>query len=174
MLIKEDVYRALTEEGLGESTNVATSRRWPNGVVPYAINSNMPASGGRSIQRAIKHFHENTNVRWVKRTSESSYVEFTFGSINSSYVGRTGGKQRITLNAYWHGGTVLHEMGHCVGFYHEHQRPDRDQYVKIHKENIQKGVNIAVNFGKFSRTSGVAFGPFDTESIMMYLSLIHI
>jgi hypothetical protein len=34
--------------------------------------------------------------------------------------------------------TVLHETGHSVGLYHEHQRPDRDTHIKINYDELFK------------------------------------
>ena len=37
----------------------------------------------------------------------------------------------------WRKGTVLHEIMHSLGFFHEQSRPDRDAEVMIMYENIQ-------------------------------------
>ena len=36
-------------------------------------------------------------------------------------------------------GSAEHEILHALGFYHEQNRPDRDQYVTIHHENVMSG-----------------------------------
>lgn len=37
-------------------------------------------------------------------------------------------------------GTIQHEFLHSLGFWHEHTRYDRDKYVSIQWENIEKGI----------------------------------
>lgn len=36
-------------------------------------------------------------------------------------------------------GHSIHEMLHTLGMYHEHMRPDRDDYITIMWKNIKKG-----------------------------------
>ena len=45
--------------------------------------------------------------------------------------------QQIYLSTVCTYRTILHEIGHTVGFWHEQSRPDRDQYVTIHLENVR-------------------------------------
>lgn len=44
-------------------------------------------------------------------------------------------------------GTIMHEMLHALGFYHQQSSADRDKYVRIAVENIQEGKEH--NFEKF-------------------------
>lgn len=36
-------------------------------------------------------------------------------------------------------GHAIHEMLHALGVHHEHMRPDRDKYITVIWENIEKG-----------------------------------
>ena len=39
-----------------------------------------------------------------------------------------------------HRGIILHEMLHALGRWHEHSRPDRNNYITIHEDNILNGM----------------------------------
>lgn len=146
----------------------ATYSRWPNRTIYYTIAGNMGSINVNKINTAVNEYNSKTNTRWVQRTNQSNYVEFIFGSSNGSdgwaHIGYQGGKQTISLDQYISVGSVIHEMGHTVGLYHEHCRQDRDQYVSIQWGNIQDGQ--AYNFNKY--TSGTDIGPFNINSVMMY------
>ena len=53
-----------------------------------------------------------------------------------------GGANQVSLSSDFFGPEIVaHELLHALGFTHEHQRPDRDQYVTINYRNIWPGKN---------------------------------
>lgn len=66
-----------------------------------------------------------------------------------------------------HVGIAVHEMLHASGFWHEQSRPDRDQFVSIHWENIMPGLEN--NFARYSRAEVDTLSlAYDTGSVMHY------
>jgi len=121
---------------------------WP-GPIPYSLSPSLSRSSKavNAIQLAIDDYHKYTCLRFVKRTTETAYIYFYNGQGCSSPVGRTGRRNTISLSSgCWARSTVIHEIGHSIGFHHEQSRPDRDSYLKIHWENIPD--RLEYNFRK--------------------------
>ncbi|ASZ12049.1 M12 family metallopeptidase [Chitinophaga pendula] len=151
-----------------EGAGVLAVDRWPQARIYYTIASNMYTANRQKITDAINHYNQNTRIRWIPRTNESNYVVFIPGASNGAdgwaAIGMWGGLQNISLDAFISLGSVIHEMGHAAGLYHEHTRRDRDQYIRILWNNIQSGQSY--NFNIYN--SGTDYGTFDFNSVMMY------
>jgi hypothetical protein len=111
--------------------------------VPYIID---PASGDTTnLNTAITQFN-NTFIgviQFVARGSETDYVNFNFDPNNHSGVceafeGRVGGEQTVGGSGSCTVATILHEMGHTIGVWHEQTRPDRDTYVSVNYNAVIK------------------------------------
>ncbi|ETN82729.1 astacin [Necator americanus] len=91
----------------------------------------------------MRHWENYTCVSFVPKLDyHKHYIMFTIDKCGCcSYVGRRGdGPQAISIGKNCDKfGIVVHELGHVVGFWHEHTRPDRDQYVDIFYKSIQPG-----------------------------------
>uniref|UniRef100_W5K2Q8 Metalloendopeptidase n=1 Tax=Astyanax mexicanus TaxID=7994 RepID=W5K2Q8_ASTMX len=85
-----------------------------------------------------------------------------------SYIGRNGGKQQLSIGiGCGYVGIVEHEFLHCLGFFHEQSRYDRDDYVTIHYENIPE--ERRNNFDKVSEDESTVQGtPYNYMSLMHY------
>ncbi|XP_037029201.1 zinc metalloproteinase nas-13-like [Bradysia coprophila] len=116
----------------------------------------------------LNHIVGRTCMRFKTRTTETDYVRVFQGSGCYSYVGRIGGRQDLSLgNGCVFMGTIVHEVIHAIGFYHEQSRSDRDNYVIINWENIAEGQQH--NFDKFEDTMVSPFNvPYDYSSVMHY------
>lgn len=142
------------------------SSRWPDGVVPFTISADFTDDQRRTVRRAIKHWNDRTIMRLVPRSNQADFVHFEPDPDScQSSVGRIGGQQSVgcAIGDGFDTGSVIHEIGHAVGYFHEQQRPDRDQFVTVNTGNIESGKD-----GNFTIRSGTVLGPYDLGSIMHY------
>uniref|UniRef100_A0A671W259 Metalloendopeptidase n=1 Tax=Sparus aurata TaxID=8175 RepID=A0A671W259_SPAAU len=165
--------RAADRQTLRRWRRAATSRPervWPDGIIPYVISGNFTGSQRAIFRQAMRHWEKHTCVTFTERTTEESYIVFTYRPCGCcSYVGRRGsGPQAISIGKNCDKfGIVVHELGHVIGFWHEHTRPDRDEHVSIIRDNIQPGQEY--NFLKMEPGEVDSLGEvYDFGSIMHY------
>ncbi|KAK6726724.1 hypothetical protein RB195_004815 [Necator americanus] len=148
----------------------------PNGniVIPYEINGHFDASQKRTIAVAMRRIEDNTCIRFKIRENEWNYVAILNQNRGGCFatVGRMRGRSSLMLEHNDERSclvtkVVLHELMHVVGLWHEHERYDRDNYVKVHYENIKEG--YWSQFSKVSPYQATTYGiPYDYKSIMHY------
>jgi Astacin (Peptidase family M12A)/Abnormal spindle-like microcephaly-assoc'd, ASPM-SPD-2-Hydin len=138
--------------------------------VPYIIDPN--SGNTANLNTAISQFNSTFSgiIQFVARTDETNYVDFDFDPNNFSGVceafeGMVGGEQVVGGSGSCTVATVLHEMGHTVGVWHEQTRPDRDTYV-----NVNYGAVIKASRSNFDiiLDNQQALTPYDYASVMEY------
>ncbi|KAF8781682.1 astacin-like metalloprotease toxin 5 [Argiope bruennichi] len=145
-------------------------RLWPRGVIPYVFDPGLSSTVRlQMVLKAMWKYGNQTCIRFVPRTREANYVRIYPGQGCHSQIGMTKSKSIQTLSlgkGCGYLGTVLHELGHAVGFYHEHSRSDRDKWIKIFWENIKEGQES--QFKRLEPANNRLLTPFDFNSIMLY------
>ena len=122
------------------------------------------------IRTAMLDINNRTCIQFVPRYNAEWYLEIT-GDQEGCFasVGFTGGYSFLNLSpaSCFDMRTIRHELLHVLGFLHEHQRPDRDQYVDILWENIDE--TLFQQFDLENEASVDYHGlPYDYESVMHY------
>ena len=101
------------------------------------------------------------------KSGDEDYIIFKKASSGcSSTIGSYGGYQDIWLASWcFYKGNIHHEALHALGFGHEMNRPDRDQYVTIKTANIKS--DWLSQFDKSSSADSLG-APYDYLSVMHY------
>lgn len=148
-------------------TTKDTEKRWYSAIIPYLIHPEITSVN--ALHRALANWERLTNLRFVRRTRESDYIEFildaswTGGASNE--IGRGGGRQVIKYSGSVNR-TFMHEIGHAIGLIHEQKRSDRDEFVRINFDNIKSDSNSRYQFEKMS--DSLNSDVYDYRSIMHY------
>jgi hypothetical protein len=179
MLLSPEQYEQLTTPPVShrQANMFALGQRqfyWEWGVVPYEMAPNFSEAEQQRIRAAMEVWGRTAPITFVQRTTQTGFLAVTRDEVADpqtaspcfAAVGhRLGAMSRINLGATCSSSssTILHELGHVLGFYHEHQRLDRDTYVSIDIGNVAGNARFA-----FDRYNFPVFGVYDFGSIMHY------
>ncbi|CBY37278.1 unnamed protein product [Oikopleura dioica] len=150
---------------------------YPDGYEDEVFGEHTGAMSIEGIDANVAHFERLTCVK-MKRISEAekddyeSVVRVNWDNKDdacSSGIGRwvhADNRLNMRPDCYtWNSGTTVnHEFMHTLGFLHEHQRADRDDWVIIHPD-----LEGTSNYGKLSFPEWEDLGsPYDFNSILHY------
>ncbi len=162
-------------EGPVKAAALRSLMAWPNGRVPYKIDTLMFPPGSpmfTKIMGAISEWNTKTIVKLVPAVGNQYHVNIGFGSgcrSNVGYLGE-GANQNIWLSFNCSQGNIVHEIGHTVGFHHEQARVDREDFITIEEDNMQPNTEIYFQTYIERGRDGIDFGSYDINSVMQYAS----
>ncbi|XP_050024380.1 high choriolytic enzyme 1-like isoform X1 [Dermacentor andersoni] len=151
---------------------------WPDGVVFYKYEADTENESEIAfdneakavIEDAMQLIQKKTCIRFQTHSDEENFVSIAYRRGRcASNVGMQGGEQTVALDPSLclELGQVAHEFLHALGFFHEHSRPDRDEYVRVLWDNIIKA--SSESFWRNNETEADTLGePYDYESVMHY------
>ncbi|XP_001848472.2 low choriolytic enzyme [Culex quinquefasciatus] len=171
-LVESDMRLPMPKLRNGLVGDTTSFFRWPNATMVYKMVGNFNKTERHFIQRAMREFERYTCIRFKERTNEVSYAAIG----NSDYgcwadVGRGHGKTVVNLQAGCATAltTPIHELMHALGFFHEHTRLDRDQYIDVIYDHMIPDPSIYYNFQLVEPSEASNFSvPYDIGSIMHY------
>ncbi|XP_046578542.1 zinc metalloproteinase nas-36-like [Haliotis rubra] len=158
----------------------ANQDKWWTLPIPYRFDDKLSFKTGVAdmtekghILEGVRHWEENTCIRFQEvpaDTTLSPVLLFRKHTGCWSYVGKENAfkLQEISVGeGCFSLGIVVHELGHAIGFWHEHSRPDRDDHIRVKYENVRVGEDF--NFLKESwRYLDNLDVPYDIGSVMHY------
>jgi hypothetical protein len=151
------------------STYTGGANSWPGGYIPYLIGGGVDRF---AIESAVYEFNQTgSGITYVpRRASDAQGVVFVPASeqVSSSSTGMNalGQWQPINLIQGASNSSIMHEMGHAAGLYHEHTRPDRGTYITITTTGTDQ--LDMWNRAYKTKTDGTNVGDYDLKSIMHY------
>jgi hypothetical protein len=148
----------------------STARKWTNGIVYYKFNENVNLESQARIKKCMRSFENISSLQFIEIKNTNGIKYFCTIKIGENdSCSNIGMHKNITINIYniLSEPTIIHELGHLIGLEHEHQRSDRNKYIKIYWENIPKSEYHNFNIRKHNLIPNNLF-EYDIRSFMHY------
>ncbi|XP_072552084.1 meprin A subunit alpha-like [Salminus brasiliensis] len=151
----------------GRNALIDKAYRWQF-PIPYIFDDSLDLNAKGVIFQAFETYRLKSCVDFKPYEGEKSFIRFEKLDGCWSMVGDLKEGQRLSLGENCdYKGTIMHEILHALGFYHEQSRTDRDEYINIWWNQIIPGMEH--NFNKYDDSFITDQNtPYDYESIMHY------
>ena len=147
--------------------------QWEKGKVPYFFTGEFSDSDKEIVYQGMETWKSIASITFEEVLPSSSAYEIIRVKKTNSWASSIG-ENNIFNHMYFGDGSeklghVLHELGHCLGLLHEHQRPDRDKYIVIMWNNIlpEYDYNFDIRDNPLLNEQDFTY---DCDSIMQYNS----
>ncbi|EDW64327.1 seminal metalloprotease 1 [Drosophila virilis] len=149
--------------------------RWPDRIVYYYINNNIDQEHRNHILISLRKIELSSCLIFKEASKDQNYYVNITSEPGGCFtaVGFQNRVQQMNLQDYpldtgcYRMGTIMHEMLHALGLYHQQSSSDRDDYVRIVLENIQEGKEH--NFQKYDENRVDNFDQtYDYGSVLHY------
>lgn len=124
-----------------ETVKVPRPKIWPGTELPYRLSPDVTDAQKEAIAKIgnILDSEGIIKMRPYDPLKDQAYVYFKQGSSHCyAQVGYNGGVTQVALNEKCGYAEIFHEVFHVLGFFHEQNRHDRDEHVKVLWENIEE------------------------------------
>ncbi|MFA5424575.1 MAG: M12 family metallopeptidase [Phycisphaerae bacterium] len=158
----------------------STPRLWPDGEIPF-VPVGFDADTLRQLEKNMLawEFASRGRVKFINKLYHPNYENrdgidtllilrmHTEGDKSASVSYGYNNNMIAFIDWFAEDRAMLHELGHVVGLPHEHQRPDRDLYIKVDTSGV--GIKIiAQMIYEESNTYNYREYLYDIKSIMHY------
>lgn len=157
-----------TDSRLPSDASTTVGKPWLNNRFVYEFSPDIAADPDKvaTFELACESLLESTALRCTPRAlapADRDYVYVFNGAHDFSYVGRQGGCQELSVLTWSNPIIVAHEIKHALGWAHEQQHPQRDQFIEIHLQDIQPLYRAEFQIADLGNE-----GPYDFDSIMHF------
>jgi hypothetical protein len=189
--VSRTFYKSLVKTRSPQSAyQKANTLFWPNGIVPFEFDGNCAPGSIRCVSAgnqvamlaAMAVLQAVANVQFQQcagNACSGNFVHIQNSAGNNSFVGVQGGRQLINITSWGSQFTIVHELLHCLGFFHEQSAPNRGRFVTINWCNIQGAPappadctdptkNPIANINFTISNDASVYGPYDLDSVMHY------
>jgi len=177
--------------GLGQDGD----SRWPQNIIPYQFDDSVFRNKVAEflIQQAMKEWQSATCLRFepydkvgladqvghtqrmlFQTTKSGCHADLGFKD-PKWFRAPLGSTEEVDPNVVNLGSgcvykrIILHEIGHGLGLYHQHSRPDRDDFIHVYRDNVEPKMwyNFEIPEPNWMRALERDI-PYDYNSIMHY------